>query len=492
MPLPARWFSEHFGITEARRNLPFVDFDLSCDLPVFINPHSIAQSQTALGKKCHQALVSWFQCLLDAVAAYDRRQLRNLLSGRLSEPKEIYFGLGEESRSGAGWGPEREESLIEAIQGSRALRTGSVHDIREFELHIYNVGPDMISDLTANIIKLHLAEYTHHMCSKYKIPKGRYPFGVMGWNTEQKSWDFTRYTLPEKGYDRFLLVPKEFVCVPDEWKRYREACHKHVLRFIQAEMNARGSLERAIKSNSSHPTPRTFFMDSSRNSNTYTLTEVRKITPLDKRSVSNFIVDHPEVMARIREDSTSYGVRRFEQGVRLQITQDDKEADTWVKAHRAIPQNEQIRFAQSVHTIASRVFSKHMGELHRVSETAYSATFAAICEFALYDYSERIVLAQGETVIFGVKNTDITETSAEIERFATMIRLYHAQVGLLFCRHRTPHRILSKLRGIYEKQHVAIVVLDNSMLELLTLYHRGQHTSTIGLKIVDCIREVQR
>ena len=155
-----RWFTAHFGIRKPQYELPFIDFDLNADVPLYIDPYAITQDGSLLGARCHDAIVSYFQALLDAVRAHDDRYVRYLLSGRLAEPKEIHLGVGKRARSGAGIGPLQESQIIEALTGSQALKTGSIQSIQELELHIEGIGPDKISDLVGNIIKGQLAEFT--------------------------------------------------------------------------------------------------------------------------------------------------------------------------------------------------------------------------------------------------------------------------------------------------------------------------------------------
>src|SRR5579862_3475686 len=165
-----RWFTAHFGIRKPQYELPFIDFDLNADVPLYIDPYAITQDNSLLAAHCHDDIVSYFQSLLDAVRAQDERRIRYLLSGRLAEPKEIHLGVGKHARSGAGIGPLQESQIIEALTGSQALRTGLIQSIQELELHIEGIGPDKISDLVGNIIKGRLAEFTSWVCRQYGIP----------------------------------------------------------------------------------------------------------------------------------------------------------------------------------------------------------------------------------------------------------------------------------------------------------------------------------
>ena len=116
------WFSQYFGLDEPQFKLPFVDFDLNGDVPLYIDPYAITKDESDLSKSCHNCLVSYFQTLLDAIRTGDRTKIKRLLTGHIAEPKEIHLGVGKTARAGKGIGQVQEGEIVEALANSTAAK----------------------------------------------------------------------------------------------------------------------------------------------------------------------------------------------------------------------------------------------------------------------------------------------------------------------------------------------------------------------------------
>src|SRR5690242_20396101 len=107
------WFSVHFGIKQPQYALPFIDFDIHGDVPLYIDSYAITKDPTPLGFACHNAIVTYFEALLDAIKRGDSHRVTYLIHNRLREPKEIYLGVGKSARTGMGLGSVQEAQVIE-------------------------------------------------------------------------------------------------------------------------------------------------------------------------------------------------------------------------------------------------------------------------------------------------------------------------------------------------------------------------------------------
>ena len=96
----ALWFSEYFGLDCPQYQLPFVDFNLLSDVPLYIDPYAITKDPTPLGASCHNIIVSYFQTLLDAITSNQGVVVRQLVRGKMAEPNEIQLGVGKAPRPG--------------------------------------------------------------------------------------------------------------------------------------------------------------------------------------------------------------------------------------------------------------------------------------------------------------------------------------------------------------------------------------------------------
>lgn len=282
------WFSKFFGIELPQYQIPFVDFDLEADVPLYVDPYAITKDPSDLGAECHNTILSYFETLLAAIRVNNQIAIRNLIRGRLSEPTEIYLGVGKRARGGRGIGLIQEQQLIEAMTASKAIQVGYIQAIQELELHIEGIGADKISDLIANIILAHLARFTGEMCNVYGIASR--PVAVNGfWNEEQARWDGDFFTLPTDGTHAFILVPRRFVRREQDLMNHRIFYEKYVLDILQRELlNADDSLVETLKNGNRRVTKKSIKDD--------------ERFELSKPNISEFIVNHPDSIDEYRTD----------------------------------------------------------------------------------------------------------------------------------------------------------------------------------------------
>lgn len=285
-PHKPRWFSEHFGIHQPQYLLPFVDFDMNADVPLYIDPYAITQDLSDLAAVCHNAIVSYFEALLDAARNRQVRRLRNLLSERLAEPKQIHLGVGKRARAGAGLGPLQETQITDALSESQAFTSGAIASVQELELHIEGIGPDKISDLVANIIKGHLARFTTEICQHYGIPTRSCAVNAC-WDSDRKVWYGCYHALPVSGAHSYILVPKRFVRMDKDLTNHREFYNRYALDVLQREMlNADDSLVETLKNGTRRVTKKSLMEDP-------------RFRPT-KTFISHFIQEHPDTMSQYR------------------------------------------------------------------------------------------------------------------------------------------------------------------------------------------------
>ena len=79
----------------------------------------------------------------------------------LREPNQTRFGLSRGDRPhGRGVGADQALELYDALSQSAAVQTGLLKDLEDCELLIPGISSDKISDITTNIIRPNLIEYT--------------------------------------------------------------------------------------------------------------------------------------------------------------------------------------------------------------------------------------------------------------------------------------------------------------------------------------------
>lgn len=277
-------FSQAFGLANTQSQLDFVDIELSRDTPLYLDPYAIQLKSDDWSDNCIGQIRSFFTEVLNALRAGNRDRAIHLLSN-LHEPNETRLGVSQGRPNGRAVGEYKAQSLVASIENSRAFETGVLADISEAELFIRYIGPDTISDLTTNVLRGQLAEYTGQQCELYGIQTS--PTNRLGpnWNSQIRDWEAETLHLPHYEDRPVLLVPKFSV-------RHRlaldsqEFYNHHMIEFLKAEYHrAGGALVKSYKDG------RTYVTKSS----------VKEIHPFVKNDLAQFVLDHPEILDRYKE-----------------------------------------------------------------------------------------------------------------------------------------------------------------------------------------------
>ena len=282
------WFSAFFGVDLPQYELPFVDFNLFSDVPLYIDPYAITKSPTDLAAKCHNTIISYFQTLLNSIRQGQKANINKLIRNKLAEPVEIHLGVSTSARAGRGIGRDQEKGVIEALTNSQAIKTGAIQTIQELELHIPGIGPDKVSDLVANIILSQLAEFTQEVCRQFSISTR--PCAVSGfWNSESLEWDSGYFNLPAYQHHDYILVPKQFVRRDKDLMNHRDFFNKYVLDILQRELLSAGdSLVETLKNGNRRVTKKSIKEDPR--------------FPSSKQFISEFILERPDVVDLYRNE----------------------------------------------------------------------------------------------------------------------------------------------------------------------------------------------
>ena len=239
--------SEHYNLGATQPRLDFVDTHTDRDLLLFVDPFAISLKDDAWSVQCLEHINSFFQRSIDLIHAGDDAEAQRILDN-LKEPKETGLGYGTKPRRGRGVAGEKAISLHAALANSHAARTGLLTDLGEFDLFIDGIGPDGLSDITTNIIKRPLIEYTQQQARLWGIPLRPGVAVQRIWDIGQQSWASDHVDLPVIGNSAIILVPK-FSARRQMTLSSQEFYNDFVLDYLEQEEIARGSaLVHVIKS----------------------------------------------------------------------------------------------------------------------------------------------------------------------------------------------------------------------------------------------------
>lgn len=227
--------TEAYNLPFKQTQLDFVNVRSDRDVPVFIDPFALRKETEPWLADAREYLQSYFQALLAAIGQKRTDDAFELLEG-LHEPHEARLGYSKTSKGGRGVGRTQAEQLIHTISRSQAARSGLIEDISESELLIDGFSHDKISDITTNVLRWHLAEYTHQQCKTFGIPTESIPLDRL-WNPQTLEWGEDYRQLPLLNGSPVLLVPKILVRLAPSISS-EDYYNRYVIEFYRANKQA--------------------------------------------------------------------------------------------------------------------------------------------------------------------------------------------------------------------------------------------------------------
>lgn len=217
------FFVKKFQVdSDILKNYGAVDISLICDVPLFIDPMLIFNSEKAIYRELHNSIIRYFHFLYTkATQGLTSKEIDAWFN--FSEVPNNWLGYSLFGNKGLALGKKYANFLYENI--AFAINT---HEISK-SAHIEKVmllyegsGKDKISDLTVNLIKGFLCEYTEEFSLKYIKREflDTFPVDKVYFNYETESFISKEFVLPyiynENGKKEYILLTPYDILREDE------------------------------------------------------------------------------------------------------------------------------------------------------------------------------------------------------------------------------------------------------------------------------------
>ncbi len=277
-------FTKVFGIKKAQAEVDFVDIPLDTDIRLFIDPYAISQRRDQWSQDCYDLISYFFHLIVESIRSKNLDKARELLL-HLQEPNETHLGFSSNRPQGAGIGRHQADQLFKAISESSAVKTGFISSLEECELMIDGISVDKISDLTTNVIRKKLAEYSFEQCKLHSVPTQQVALAPH-FSKDDNAWVSEYYSLPVYKKKPILLVPKFIARYSLDYDS-GDYYNNYVINFLQAEnLTARSSLVRALKNGK----------------NVVYKKDLKHNYPFSKEFLFRFSKTNPEVLKKYRKE----------------------------------------------------------------------------------------------------------------------------------------------------------------------------------------------
>lgn len=206
LPLP-----EAFGLRVSQAEVDFVIPDLASDIPVCIDPFLLFKSRDATLRDLHGQLTDIFAHGFDLHARGDRQSLDKLID--FPEVNAIGFGYSRSARRGSGLGWHLNQLVADLLESNEEIRVRGLRHIEELQLLSVGVGPDRVSDIAANVLKLPLIRYTQEQAAIWDIPVRTNVPVAHFFDRDEMDWSDGYFDLPVSPIsgEGLILVPRRIV-----------------------------------------------------------------------------------------------------------------------------------------------------------------------------------------------------------------------------------------------------------------------------------------
>jgi hypothetical protein len=218
------YFSDFFGVDpQIIEQYGAFDVSLVADLPLFIDPFLIFNSNKPEYQALHAGMIKYLAFLRDKVATGPLPA--GLIDGlfRFSEIRNNWLGFTRSGNSGRGLGRKFARSLHENLNRLfadfwRETITQSSH-IEKLGLISDGVGRNTISDFTTNLIHEFLLNYTERFAVTHVAPqfRARVAINRVRFNYDTETWESSVYELPIFQGRHVLLTPADILTRDDTW-----------------------------------------------------------------------------------------------------------------------------------------------------------------------------------------------------------------------------------------------------------------------------------
>lgn len=225
--------SEVFNLGVGQAVLEFVDVRTDCDVPLFLFPSALEAFPDRRWKSgCMLLISSFFMELIKHISQGNLDNAASILVEVCHEPKETRLGLSTTDGNGKPFDTKDAMALISKIQETG---TDYIDQLEDTALFINRVGPDKISDMTINLIKPKLIEFTQRICDDFpQIAAHMRDCNKRCWDASSKSWITKRYKIPFWNGKDIILVPKALVRISTRYS-YQKLYRDHILRFFEEQ-----------------------------------------------------------------------------------------------------------------------------------------------------------------------------------------------------------------------------------------------------------------
>lgn len=434
----------------------FVDIYAYQDIPLFLDPFGISAMGTKWAKKCENEIATYFQYLIDCIKAKDKKNTKRLLNA-LHEVNEIGLGYSQGIPKGRGIGTEQAKQIQQSFETSEAAISGDIKDIADCAILIPGISRDKISDITANILKKSLVEFTQKECKKHRIPTKRVPVNNA---FDFETFNFTSYftDLPVIDNRPIILLPISSVRQDPELskaKYYRN----FVLEFLKAEhQHAGDSLSSVLKNGQV----------------VVRIKDLQEKYPMNVDFLYNFSKNHPNILEKYKEELRRTAIKKGKAQLKpkrkvLNYTERKRILDSIKPGAKQASDFHKIAYDSLIHILSRRVGNPWMEKDVNEGRKRIDIVFDNKDRNGFIHNLNTVHKIKCPKIIIECKNYGKEIGNPEVDQINGRLNDKRGRFGIIICRSiENKERLLSRCKDLLnDNNNYVIVIDDNELINLL-------------------------
>jgi hypothetical protein len=399
---------------------------------------------------------------------------RTLLAS-LSEPNETHLGLSRGRAQGRGMGSDLARDVWTSLSRSRAVASGLIEDLEDTVLFVEGIGFDIISDITTNIIRSQLIEFTQVAADYYGIPTVEGVVSGQLWNRRRRRWEQGYTSLPVTPFGPLVLVPKAIVRRSQTFDPGEYYNHFVLPQLQVEELDSGSALVQVLKDGRRRVTKKS----------------VRQKYGQGKRVNLETTIRNPTLLDRYRQQKST---RRQPPGHEEIADLTASDPPNWDELLRAVRDtrpgpDEATTYHHAVETLLSALFYPALDRPireFRIHEgrKRIDISYTNVAARGFFDWVNRVQGAPAPNVYVECKNYGQELGNPELDQLSGRFSAQRGRVGLLV--HRgfgDKEALIQRCRDTALDDRGFILVLDDTDLAVL-VDERRQRPESVDFELL--------
>lgn len=418
--------------------IPFLDEDI----PLYLDPFLLWKNPSFQDNSLHTALVNSFNFLgHDYIKGNAIDSINTLIF--TSECEEV--GLGNsKTKKGKKISTKEATTILELFKNIPQVNKSGFTHFEEIQLFVENISKDRISDISCNLLKSWLIDYTIDQCQKYNIPIEKSRVNIFDHKSGNIKEEETFLPQNPKTGQPIIFTPKR-------WLRY--------IPYINYEEYFENYFSKEVNKQFGEPLLRVQILNFNRHNYDIVQTYV-KIKERNAESLKNDPL--------------------FKQ---IPVLSTKKKLNTIIKLPSGKTDNADKKYEENLCQILASVLYPHLDFAKEQSRTDNGVHIRDLIFYNNRSYPILNDLYNDyncKQIIFELKNVKELENE-HINQLNRYLTNSFGNFGIIFTRNKPPKKVIDNTISLWAGQRKCILILDDEDLKIMCQLYQSKQRNPIDV-----------